>query len=873
MIRFFFGLAAVAWAGAACADDKLSFAPPGSWVQPVEIPAPPASVKPPSFHALLLNTQGHFTPTGDEIFNERATQILAPEALSLANIGIVWDPATESLIIHRVHVIRDGKTIDLLTTTPGFIVLRREPNLEASFLDGRLTAAMQPEGLELGDIVDLAYTLVYRDGTFKGRSENDFQAPVSIPIERIFLRAVWPSSVDMKWRESGGLETPVIKKTAQGSELTVDMTDVRLTQGFVWPPTRASAIGQLQVSDYADWRDLSQLFAPLFDKAATIAPGSSLKAEAAKIAALSPDPKVRADAALKLVQTRVRYVFLGMNLGGYVPADAEVTWRRRFGDCKGKTALLLALLRDLGVKAEPALVSSSSGAALAERLPGVRAFDHVIVRAEIGGKTYWLDGTRSGDDDIDMVGLPRFVAALPVSAPGAGLESLLAPKPDTPLHEDRYSIDASTGLDALAPVHFERIYRGQVALEMARRLARLPSADADSFLKLSFVNVLFPSKFDIAKTAFSFDHATGELHETVEGSARLKWTVDPATKQRVYSVEHSELAENPLATPDMIGDAAASAVAPDPDTSTIPLPPVAPPAPPPAPPAPPRPTGATPLSQSDPLTPQFPMRMPRFFLQSGEWVYDRTVETVTLPQGGAGFTTSGADVDKTVGIRQIKRSAQLRNGVFTLELTARTSARDTGKADGDEDAHALDAFKGPVRILAPAGYKPSAQELALSAAAIAKPKPQTAADMVDQGDALYKKGDYDGAMKIYDAALKLSPQEADAWNSRCFTRAEADRDLKAGFDDCAQALKLAPTDANYIDSRGHIYYRLHQYELALKDFDQALAIDPNLASSLFMRGILKLRLGHKGEGESNIEAAKAFLPTVETDYEKMGIKR
>jgi transglutaminase-like putative cysteine protease len=51
----------------------------------------------------------------------------------------------------------------------------------------------------------------------------------------------------------------------------------------------------------------------------------------------------RAEAALALVQDRVRYVALAMGAGGYVPADAAETWSRRYGDCKGKTALLLVV--------------------------------------------------------------------------------------------------------------------------------------------------------------------------------------------------------------------------------------------------------------------------------------------------------------------------------------------------------------------------------------------------------------------------------------------------------------------------------------------------------------------------------------------------
>src|SRR6202012_5880222 len=123
-------------------------------------------------------------------------------------------------------------------------------------------------------------------------------------------------------------------------------------------PSRYGIMRIAEMSDFASWADLAQLMMPLYEKAATLgANDSALRKEMDAIAARSADPKARAEAALALVQDRVRYVFLGMNDGGLVPADAETTWQRRFGDCKGKTALLLALLHGLGIDAEPVITS------------------------------------------------------------------------------------------------------------------------------------------------------------------------------------------------------------------------------------------------------------------------------------------------------------------------------------------------------------------------------------------------------------------------------------------------------------------------------------------------------------------------------------
>jgi hypothetical protein len=96
--------------------------------------------------------------------------------------------------------------------------------------------------------------------------------------------------------------------------------------------------------------------------------------------------------------------------------------RGGLADCKGKAALLLALLDGLGIAAEPALVATHGGETMDRRLPNVTGFDHVIVRAEIGGKVWWLDPTveEEAAHDPALQEAPRFGWALPVHAGAAG---------------------------------------------------------------------------------------------------------------------------------------------------------------------------------------------------------------------------------------------------------------------------------------------------------------------------------------------------------------------------------------------------------------------------------------------------------------------
>ena len=211
----------------------------------------------------------------------------------------------------------------------------------------------------------------------------------------------------LRWRGTGPLARPTHRSGRDGGELVLDLADAAGVRPPDNAPPRFNLPAMLQVSEYRDWAEVSATFAPLYQQARTLAAGSPLHVEIARIAAASADPRVRAMAALRLVQDQVRYFALLMGDGNFRPSSAEETWVRRYGDCKGKTALLLALLDGLGIQAEPVLVNVATGDAVDAVLPTPTAFNHVIVRATIEGQSYWLDGTRTGDRRIaDLAASP-----------------------------------------------------------------------------------------------------------------------------------------------------------------------------------------------------------------------------------------------------------------------------------------------------------------------------------------------------------------------------------------------------------------------------------------------------------------------------------
>lgn len=764
MQRVAFGLAIALWAGAACASDQPQFGPPPAWVKQVDPPGGPAELGQSATDPLLEDIEDRFTRDENETYWESVERIQTPQGLDEAgNISLDWDPETETLTINTLKIRRGDTVIDVLASGQKFLVLRRENNLERAMLDGTLTAAILPEGLQVGDILELAATWTHRDPVLQGQVQRVIPLP-DRPTREFRIREVWSKDRPMRWQATNELPQGAFATTADGTELVIDMHDAVLPKVPKNAPERFDDTGRFEITAFATWEDVSSLMAPLYQKAAALKPDSVLKAEAARIRAASGDPKVQAAAALKLVQDKVRYVFLGMNAGGYKPADADVTWARRFGDCKGKTVALLALLHELGIEAEPALVDSAHGDGLDARLPMAGAFDHVIVRATIGGKEYWLDGTRTGDGRLDDIVVPPFKWALPIQSPGAALEALVVPPLDRPEDLTELRIDASHGIDLPASAHAVLTLRGDSAIRRRLKLANMSQAEADQYLR-----DLWRDEYDwitIDKVAATYDEASGEERLTMDGSAAMAWKSFSAGRR--FESDGSGLGWKP----DFDRD--------------------------------PGPFHDAPYAVPHPY-------------------YTETVETVVLPNGGRGFMVAGDDIDKTAAGRAFKRSSKIENGVFTMEAGVRSVAAEFPAAEVGAAKKAVEALHSDfVYLQAPKRYRATDEELA----ALMAKTPASADDYIERGDRLYDRNEYDRAIAEFDKAIELAPGSAGAYADRGNAYLYSGKTALAAVD-YGKALQLNARDAVAIRGDGIIHERSSEYQQAVECYSRALDINQN----------------------------------------------
>jgi len=527
--------ALTAFALPAKAADKPGYGAPAAWVDVAEIPPPPPEEGAPAVQVLLDDHQSRLDPSGDAHYNRRVVKILKPEGLvGVKSTSVIWSPDTETVTFHTLRIIRDGKIIDLLADPKEVLVLRRETNLEQASLDGRITATRQIDGLQTGDILDFSFTRTHADPVLKGHSYDGERLAFAGVAGRYRTTISWPKGEAVAWKATAGFDAPVLKDVDGRTVLSLDEKNVAAPKPPIGAPLRFLRVGQLEATSFKNWSEVSKLMAPLYAKASTLAPDSPIKAEAAAIAARTKDPKARAFAALQLVEDKTRYFFIGMGEGSYVPANADETWQHRFGDCKAKTSLLLALLRELGVDAEPVLVNLGAGDGIDELPPALAAFNHVIVRAKIDGASYWLDGTRTGDTSPQAMHAPAHKWGLPVRAQGSGLEQIIEPQITVPTVYTVVHLDASKGFETLAPARITITYSGFLATQMRAVLARTPRADFERTFRQQFSNSA--GGMEIDQVTWRDDPVRDFFSIELTGTDDMDWRKNPDLGVREFRV-------------------------------------------------------------------------------------------------------------------------------------------------------------------------------------------------------------------------------------------------------------------------------------------------------------------------------------------------
>ncbi len=121
-------------------------------------------------------------------------------------------------------------------------------------------------------------------------------------------------------------------------------------------------------------------------------------------------------------------------------------------------------------------------------------------------------------------------------------------------------------------------------------------------------------------------------------------------------------------------------------------------------------------------------------------------------------------------------------------------------------------------------------------------------------------GEYQRALEQYDAVILLEPNHASSLHNRGEMRRRLGQN-QAAIDDFTAAIRLGvPQAALTFNNRGAAYIALAQPDRAIRDFDDAIGLDPKLAMAYSNRGIAYTRLGLHQRAIEDFDRAIRIIP-------------
>ncbi len=338
-----------------------------------------------------------------------------------AQLTFGFDPHHETLEIHRLLIHRNGEVIDRLAGQE-FKVLQREEDHERQLYDDTLSAIAVLEDIRSGDVIEYAFSVRGENPVFEDHFYWTLTTSYTVPVGVIHGVLRHPSEDKVK----------IVQHVTASEAALSDEGSTKIHRWIIEHPVPLPSEGGLppeydpwgwiEATSFQSWEEVSAWARKQYIIPSKL-PDELL--EASTEISKTADKESQILAALRFAQDEVRYLGIFDGVHSHQPYPLETIIKRRFGDCKDKTLLLVSLLRHLGFEAWPALVNTDYGPAISNWTPSPHAFDHLVTVVRHGNRDYWLDPTASYQrGPLSSLFFPDYGHALVLHQEGKGAAEL-----------------------------------------------------------------------------------------------------------------------------------------------------------------------------------------------------------------------------------------------------------------------------------------------------------------------------------------------------------------------------------------------------------------------------------------------------------------
>ena len=298
-----------------------------------------------------------------------------------------YSSGSEKLVVNWIRVLKP--TGELISGEPAHEQESLAPvAFEAPVYSDQKVRRVTLSGVAPGTLVDWSYTVERVKPLVPGDFYSGWRVTTGLLTRRSRLMMDVPASLTPRIQEEN-VHFKRLEAVSHGRHVyTWATNDVQKIEGEPFAAVPNTLSVRIEVAAPITWADLARWYAGLSAGRYALTPELETQLADHLKDAHTLDDSLRA--VHRWVSQDFRYVSLSLGIGGYLPRLPAQVVETRYGDCKDKATLFIALARRMGVTAFPVLLSSSGGAD--STLPTVQQFNHMIAAvdrgAQRGGRIY-----------------------------------------------------------------------------------------------------------------------------------------------------------------------------------------------------------------------------------------------------------------------------------------------------------------------------------------------------------------------------------------------------------------------------------------------------------------------------------------------------
>jgi predicted Zn-dependent protease len=240
--------------------------------------------------------------------------------------------------------------------------------------------------LSVGSVIEEEVSVQDKAAFFEGVWSLKYRFGGSDPALRTQLVVEVPNLLDLHYvvRDLPGLQTRKVEVNGH-LEYSFEMGRMEAVEPQPLLPPEAPRAPYVEFTTASNWAQIAREY---WKRTEVQIRPADVKAA---IGSTRPEGDAQISEVLAKVHSEVRYTGLEFGESSLVPQPPAEILKRKYGDCKDKAALLVSMLRAVGIPANLALLNAGSGQDVDPEMPGLSRFNHAIVY--IPGREMFIDAT------------------------------------------------------------------------------------------------------------------------------------------------------------------------------------------------------------------------------------------------------------------------------------------------------------------------------------------------------------------------------------------------------------------------------------------------------------------------------------------------